>query len=95
MRALQRIQQCIREENYRISSHANEEMADDELEVGDIESIILSCKNIRKYTLDPRGVRYEIYGDSTDGRQASVICRFPFRRLADNYSLGIGRMNEW
>ncbi len=76
MRALSRIHQCIREENYRISSHANEEMAEDKFEIGDIESIIFTCKNIRKFTLDPRGVRYEISGDSTDGRQASVLCRF-------------------
>ncbi len=29
MRELQRIRQAIREQNYRISSHANEEMSND------------------------------------------------------------------
>ena len=42
MNVLYRIRQAIREEKYRISSHANEEMSDDELEAKDIESIIFT-----------------------------------------------------
>jgi hypothetical protein len=41
MRLLQRLRQAIRAEKYRISSHANEEMSEDEFEAMDIERIIL------------------------------------------------------
>ena len=76
MRILHRIHQAICEQRYRISSHANEEMSEDKLETKDIESIILTGKVVRKFTRDPQGTRYEIVGDTTDGRRAYVICRF-------------------
>lgn len=76
MRVLQRIRQAIREQKYRISSHANEEMSEDGLEAKDIESIILTGKVTRKFTRDPRGTRYEVFGDTTDARRAYVVCRF-------------------
>lgn len=76
MRVLQRLHKAIREQRYRISSHANEEMSDEELEAKDIESIILTGKVAWKFTRDPRGTRYEIIGDTTDGRCAYVVCRF-------------------
>lgn len=76
MRAIDRIRQAVREERYRISSHANEEMSDDELLAVDIENIILTGKISRKFTHDPRGTRYEIVGRTTDQRRAAVICRF-------------------
>ncbi|MBE2199653.1 MAG: hypothetical protein IAE79_13645 [Anaerolinea sp.] len=40
MDTLQRIRQAVREQRYRISSHANDEMADDFLLAADIENII-------------------------------------------------------
>lgn len=76
MRILHRICQAICEQRYRISSHANEEMSEDELEAKDIESIILNGKVIKKFTSDPRGTRYESSGNTTDGRRAYVVCRF-------------------
>ena len=76
MNVLYRIRQAIREEKYRISSHANEEMSDDELEAKDIENIIFTGEFARKFTRDPRGNRYEIIGDTMDGQRAYVVCRF-------------------
>ncbi len=76
MRALDRIRQAIRAQRYRISTHANEEMSDDELEAKDVENIILTGSSVRQFTRDPRGTRYEIMGKSTDGRRASVVSRF-------------------
>ena len=76
MNALQRIRQAIREENYRISAHANDEMAEDNLEAADIEQIILTGKIVRRLTHDPRGTRYEVLGDTTNGRRGYVVCRF-------------------
>lgn len=76
MDILHRIRQAIREQRYRISSHANEEMSDDELETKDIENIIFTGEVAHKFTHDPRGTRYEIVGDAVGGRRAYVVCRF-------------------
>lgn len=70
------IRQAIREQRYRISSHANEEMSEDDLEAVDIEQIILTGHVARRFTRDPRGTRYEVVGQTTDGRRAAVVCRF-------------------
>ena len=40
---MQRMRQAIREQRYRISAHANDEMADDFLVAADIENIILTA----------------------------------------------------
>jgi len=76
MKTLDNIRQAIREERYRISDHADEEMSDDDLESMDIEQVILSGAIARKFTRDLRGTRYEIVGKTTDGRRTGVICRF-------------------
>ena len=76
MDVLQRMKQAIREQRYRISSHANDEMADGFLVAADIESIILTGGITRKFTRDPRGTRYEVLGDTVDYRRAHVVYRF-------------------
>jgi hypothetical protein len=73
---LQRIRQAIREQRYRVSGHANEEMSEDGFDAGDIESIILTGRITQRFTRDPRGTRYEVTGDARDGRGACVVCRF-------------------
>jgi hypothetical protein len=70
MRTIQRLRQAIREQRYRISSHANEEMSEDDLSAEDIESIILTGQIVRRFTRDPRGTRYEVAGDTMDSRRA-------------------------
>jgi hypothetical protein len=77
MRAIERIREAIRQQRYRISSHANEEMSEDDLEAVDVEQIILTGRIAHRYTRDPRGTRYEVVGQTTDQRQATVVCRFP------------------
>ena len=76
MNPLQRIRQAIREERYRVSTHANDEMADDALEIADIEQMILTGKIHKKLTHDVRGTRYEIFGATIDHRYGYVVCRF-------------------
>jgi len=51
-------------------------MAEDDLEAQDIEQILLTGAITRRFTRDPRGIRYEISGEARDGRGASVVCRF-------------------
>ncbi len=76
MRELERIQKAIREQRYRISSHANEEMSNDDLLAEDMESVIMSGHISQRFTRDPRGTRYEVTGDTMDYRRACVVCRF-------------------
>jgi len=76
MRALQRMRKAIHGQRYRISSHANEEMSEDNLVAEDVENIILSGEITRKFTTDPRSTRYEVTGDTVDGRRACIVCRF-------------------
>jgi hypothetical protein len=76
MGALQRIRQAIEEQRYRISSHGNQEMSEDDLVAEDIESIVRTGRIAGRFSRDPRGTRYEVAGRATDGRRACVVCRF-------------------
>jgi hypothetical protein len=76
MRPLARMREAIRQQRYRISTHANEEMSEDDLEAVDVEQAILTGHIARRFTHDPRGTKYEILGQTTDGRHAGVVCRW-------------------
>jgi hypothetical protein len=76
MTRIQRIRQKIIERAYYLSSHAEDEMLDDELERDDVEHAILKGRVQRKLSEDKRGTRYRIEGPATDGRLIHVICRF-------------------
>ena len=76
MNVLQQMRQAIRQQKYRISSHANDEMADDFLDATDTENIIFTGKIAQRFTHDPRGTRYEVLGDTMDNRRAYAVCRF-------------------
>lgn len=76
MSTIQKIRRRIIERNYFISSHAEEEMLDDDLERKDIENAILKGEIETKMTHDERGTRYRIQGPARDGRVIHVICRF-------------------
>ena len=76
MTTLSRIRQKVIDRDYYLSSHAEEEMADDKLERKDIENAILRGKIDKRMTRDLRGTRYRIAGPSEDGRLVRVVCRF-------------------
>ncbi|MEW6202661.1 MAG: DUF4258 domain-containing protein [bacterium] len=75
MTKIQRIRQKILDREYYLSSHAEDEMADDRLEREDIENAILKGKIEKKLTRDVRRTRYRIEGPAKDGRPINVICR--------------------
>ncbi len=76
MAALQRIRQKIIDREYYLSSHAEEELLDDELERIDIENAILKGQIEKKMKEDMRGTRYRMEGPARDGRSIQVLCRF-------------------
>ena len=76
MSNIQTIRQRILERDYFMSSHAEEEMLDDNLERKDVENAILKGRIEKKMTHDERGARYRIEGPARDGRLIHVVCRF-------------------
>jgi hypothetical protein len=72
---LQRLRQKVRNRAYYLSSHAEEEMVDDQLERYDVEHAILKGRIHKKLTQDPRGPRFRVEGPAEDGRLIHVICR--------------------
>ena len=62
MSKIQIIRQKMLNKEYYISSHAEDEMLDDELTRADIENAILKGKIEKMLTHDARGTRYRIEG---------------------------------
>ena len=76
MKTIQRIRKRFTNKEYEFTiPHFFEEMADDDLELSDIENAIKTGRINRKFTNEPRGTRYEIVGRSCDEREIAVICR--------------------
>jgi hypothetical protein len=76
-RILQRIQTAIANGEYDVTIHAVEEMAEDGLDIFDVEAAIASGNLIKTETDDPRGARYTIVGTAVDARtRVGVVGRF-------------------
>ena len=76
MARIQKIRQKILDRAYYLSSHAEEEMLDDDLERDDVENAILKGQIQKKLSEDFRGTRYRLEGPAKDGRVIHVIIRF-------------------
>lgn len=76
-RQIEKIRDAVRTENYDMTFHAVEEMAEDELGILDIESAVLSGKIVQRRKDDPRGIKYVIKGVGRDGSTPiGVVGRF-------------------
>ena len=73
---IERIREKIRIRDYFVSSHAEDEMAEDGFERTDMEAAILRGVVGKKLTHDRRGTRYRLEGPAEDGRLMEVLCRF-------------------
>lgn len=65
---LEQIRECIRRKCYDMTAHAFEEMAEDLLEVGDVEHAILTGTIRRIDRSEPRGTKCVISGFASDRR---------------------------
>jgi hypothetical protein len=65
-RELERIRSAILDHQYTLTEHAYDEMAEDNLDVLDVESAILTGEIDQALTRDPRGTRYVVIGEATD-----------------------------
>jgi Domain of unknown function (DUF4258) len=66
-RIVDRIRAAIRNAAYDVTAHAIEEMAEDALDVVDIETAILNGRLVKTDRDDPRGTRYTVHGIGADG----------------------------
>lgn len=73
---LRKILEAVREGGYEITRPKFLiELAEDDLALVDAEAAILRGRIRRRFTDDPRGVRYELVGPATDGRAIAVVVR--------------------
>jgi hypothetical protein len=76
-RHFERIREAILDQRYTLTEHAFEEMDDDQLDVLDVESAVLTGRLEQTLTKDPRGTRYVIVGNATDEvTTVAVVVRF-------------------
>ena len=76
-RELERLRNAILDARYTLTEHAYDEMDEDDLDVLDVESAILSGDIDQVLTLDPRGTRYVVIGKATDLQTSvGVVVRF-------------------
>jgi len=76
-RLIDRIRQKILLQQYDMTIHAVEEMAEDDLDIFDIEEAVLNGRVVRRSKKDPRGMKYTIEGFALDReRVVGVVGRF-------------------
>jgi lipopolysaccharide biosynthesis regulator YciM len=72
---IQIIREKVRNQEYEFTiPHFFEEMANDSLTFDDIENAIMNGAVNQAFKDDPRGTRYEIVGETVDGRTVAAIC---------------------
>ena len=76
MKLITRIRKLVRQGRYEITVHADEEAQEDDVAISDIKNAIFTGHIIKKYTSDPRGIRYKVLGKVKDGRLLNVVIRF-------------------
>ena len=76
MTIIQKIRKKFIDKDYEFAiPHFFEEMVEDNITFSDIEMVIARGKINRKFTRDPRGIRYEIVGVTDNNRVIAVLCR--------------------
>jgi len=74
---IERIREKIRLREYDMSAHAMEEMAEDELDVIDVETAVGNGRITRSEKEDPRGTKYVVEGIGSDRQKSlGVVGRF-------------------
>jgi len=74
---IERIREKIRLRQYDMSAHAMEEMAEDRLDITDIERTVLNGRIVRIEKDDPRGTKYVIQGAAVNQiTPVEVVGRF-------------------
>ncbi len=76
-RIIERIREKIRQGQYDLTAHATEEMAEDNLDIVDVEEAIFNGQVSRTEKKDPRGTKYVVEGRAVDQKTpVGVVGRF-------------------
>ncbi len=76
MALISKIREKVRNEEFEFAiPHFFEEMANDDLVFSDVEHAIATGRIRRRFSHDPRGLRFEVVGRAVDGRKVAIICR--------------------
>jgi hypothetical protein len=76
-RIIDKIRNAIRTGNYDMTYHANEEMAEDDLGIFDVEAAILNGRIVRTEKDDPRGTKFVLEGFGVDyATRIGIVGRF-------------------
>lgn len=68
---------AVRAGEYDLAAHALDEMAEDDLEVWDLEAAILTGELHERQRDDPRGTRHVVHGSAADRvSRLAVVSRF-------------------
>jgi uncharacterized protein DUF4258 len=74
---IERIRERIRLRQYDMTAHATEEMAEDNLDIVDVEHAVMTGRVVQIQKDDPRGNKYLLKGTATDGATSiGVVGRF-------------------
>lgn len=74
---LHSIQEAISHGEYDVTVHAVEEMAEDGLDIFDIECAVMNGSLAKTESDDPRGTKYTIVGEAVNGRtRVAIVGRF-------------------
>ena len=75
-RILKQLKECVRQKKYVVTLHAEEEIAEDELSIFDVESAILTG-NIaeRQKDRDKRSWKYLVRGQTIEGSEIVVVAK--------------------
>lgn len=80
-KVLDQIRDAILAGRYALSEHAYDEMDEDNLDVLDVETALLSGRIEQTLTRDPRGTRYVVVGTGCDEvTTVAVVVRFVERK---------------
>jgi len=73
---IHQLRKLIRTLNYVVSTHATEELEDDELSILDLENIVLTGKIIeRQRDLKTREIKNVVTGVTLDGSEAQAVVK--------------------
>lgn len=76
-RIIERIREKLRQGQYDLTAHATEEMAEDNLDILDIEEAIFNGQVSKAEKKDLRGTKYVVEGKAVDQKtQVGVVGRF-------------------
>ena len=73
---LKKLQDCVRQNNYVVTLHAEEEIDEDELSIFDVERVVLTGDiTERQKDAEKKGWKYLVRGQALDGSEVTVVVK--------------------